>query len=227
MRYVAKQILLALALLILAILIAVQWVAYDPAFMARELIRLNSPQAVGISEADLMRYIEHTARYLRGAEQDPNFRLVIAGEEGWFLGEREVLHMQDVQHLFSLAKYLAVFLAIVLVALFILAYRTNKLAQYLHCLARGSLLAILMGILSAALISLDFNRSFTLFHLLSFSNDLWLLDPATERLINLLPEAFFATAALQTALRAAALLSLLAVLSYWLRHRAIRDHRPL
>ena len=132
--------------------------------------------------------------------------------------------MQDVQHLFLLARYLVMFLLIVLGILFARACRSNRLATYLRFLARGSLVAILIGILSAALISLDFNQSFTLFHLLSFSNDLWLLDPATELLINLLPEAFFASAALQTALRAGALLSLLAILSYCSRHRVIKAH---
>lgn len=224
MRRFVGQVFLALGLLVLATLIGVQWVAYDPAFITRELGRLNSPQAVGLGEADLSRYAEHTSSYLRGALQDPNMRLTVAGEERWFLSEREVLHMQDVQRLFFLAKHLALFLAIVLMLLFLLAYCWGKLEAYLRLLARGALLAILIGVISAALISQDFNQSFTLFHLISFDNDLWLLDPATDLLINLLPETFFANAALQTAQRAGVFLFLLAIVAHCLGRRVARDY---
>ena len=37
----------------------------------------------------------------------------------------------------------------------------------------------------------DFNKYFTLFHEVFFSNDLWLLDPSTDLLIRMLPEGFF------------------------------------
>ena len=37
----------------------------------------------------------------------------------------------------------------------------------------------------------DFNKYFTLFHEVFFTNDLWLLDPRTDLLIRMLPEGFF------------------------------------
>lgn len=37
----------------------------------------------------------------------------------------------------------------------------------------------------------DFNGFWTTFHQLFFTNDLWLLNPATDLMINLFPEAFF------------------------------------
>lgn len=37
----------------------------------------------------------------------------------------------------------------------------------------------------------DFNRYFTYFHLIFFNNDLWLLNPNTDLLIQMLPEEFF------------------------------------
>ena len=38
---------------------------------------------------------------------------------------------------------------------------------------------------------IDFNSIFYFFHIMSFSNDLWLLDPATDYLIMMFPEGFF------------------------------------
>ncbi|MGB4393229.1 MAG: DUF1461 domain-containing protein, partial [Bacillota bacterium] len=37
----------------------------------------------------------------------------------------------------------------------------------------------------------DFTRWWTAFHLVTFDNDLWRLDPATDWLIRIFPEEFF------------------------------------
>lgn len=214
MKRLVSSLFLAVVLLVLATLVAVQWVAYDADFITSELLELNSPQEIGMSEADVFRYAEHTAAYLRGSLQNPNLEVTLNGAQRWFLNEREVLHMQDVQQLFTWARYLVGLLLVVLTLWVLWAYRRGRLQAHSRMLARGAIGAILVGALFALLISQDFNQSFTLFHLLSFSNDLWLLDPATDLLINLLPEQFFANAALQTVLRAGALLLLLALLAY-------------
>jgi integral membrane protein (TIGR01906 family) len=39
--------------------------------------------------------------------------------------------------------------------------------------------------------SIDFYKYFTIFHEIFFNNDLWQLEPAKDRLINMFPEAFF------------------------------------
>ncbi len=43
----------------------------------------------------------------------------------------------------------------------------------------------------------DFDALFIRFHQLVFTNDLWLLDPATDALIRMLPEPFFESMAAQ------------------------------
>lgn len=43
----------------------------------------------------------------------------------------------------------------------------------------------------AAIISTNFTKYFILFHHMFFNNDLWILDPSTDMLINIVPEGFF------------------------------------
>ena len=50
-----------------------------------------------------------------------------------------------------------------------------------------------------------FSALFSQFHFLSFSNDLWMLDPRTDRLIQLFPLGFFFDAALRIAVQTVAL----------------------
>ena len=52
---------------------------------------------------------------------------------------------------------------------------------------RTDSLVCLLGIWILA----DFNGFWTTFHQVFFSNDLWLLNPYTDLMINLFPEAFF------------------------------------
>ncbi|MGO1372277.1 MAG: lipoprotein intramolecular transacylase Lit, partial [Senegalia sp. (in: firmicutes)] len=49
---------------------------------------------------------------------------------------------------------------------------------------------IIMSIFGIA-ISIDFNKYFTIFHEILFTNDLWLLNPKTDILIQMLPLDFF------------------------------------
>lgn len=214
MKEFFSSLILAIGLLLLSALIAVQTVAYDANFIADKLVTLGSPQTIGMNETDTYRYAAHTASYLRGSLTDPNLRVTLNGVEGPFLNERESTHMQDVQLLFALARYAACLLALLLIIWSLWGYRRNGLFKLLQSYVRGAGLAILIALLIALLVSQDFTQSFTLFHVLSFSNDLWQLNPATDQLINLLPERFFADAALLMALRTFGLLALVALTAY-------------
>ena len=60
----------------------------------------------------------------------------------------------------------------------------------------------------AAIISTDFTKYFVIFHHIFFDNDLWILNPATDMLINIVPEGFF----MDTAARIGALYAILVAL---------------
>ena len=48
--------------------------------------------------------------------------------------------------------------------------------------------------------AMDFDKAFELFHKIFFSNDLWLFDPDTDPVINILPQDFFLACAVFTAI---------------------------
>ena len=57
------------------------------------------------------------------------------------------------------------------------------------CAGAGLFFLIIAAL--AGIISTDFTRYFTIFHEIFFNNDLWILDPRTDLLINIVPEPFF------------------------------------
>ena len=68
-------------------------------------------------------------------------------------------------------------------------------------------------------IAFDFEDFFLQFHLLSFANDFWILNPATDYLIMLFPQGFWFDAALFCALAAAAGALVLGGVGWWQWHR--------
>ena len=108
-----------------------------------------------------------------------------------FFNEREVNHMKDVKFLF---KYGFIFKNISL-ALSLLVIVIVIISKEYRYFAKGLFYGIFawwgLFILLFLLATMDFTKYFTYFHLIFFDNDLWLLNPRTDLLIQMLPEQFF------------------------------------
>jgi integral membrane protein (TIGR01906 family) len=99
---------------------------------------------------------------------------------------REVVHMKDVAELLQTAFYWMLFSALLL----ILGIKASTPLSISFCKKAGlGSMAVLL--LSGLALSLFFSPLFHLFHIFSFTNDFWLLDPKTDFLIRLFPMEFF------------------------------------
>ena len=125
--------------------------------------------------------------------------IVLDAKRTAFIGEVEVIHLRDVKALigiiFRLSELsLAVVLTYIGTAIF---FRPRK---SLIDLTRE--IALSIGVSSIFLLALlgyvlfDFDSAWTQFHEIVFTNDFWLLNPATDRLIQMYPEKFWETATL-------------------------------
>ena len=99
--------------------------------------------------------------------------------------------MADCKALFVLDRTVLLITAVlILLLLLILKLRHDRIAG-----AQGILWGACFALLAVTVLAVwavaDFDGLFVLFHHLSFSNDLWLLNPATDMLIRLMPQDFF------------------------------------
>ncbi len=110
--------------------------------------------------------------------------------------QKEILHLADVKGLVQLdyAVLAATGLFITGSAAVYLTRRSWR--RLIRAAAWGSGLSVLAIGFIGVLALMDFNWLFTQFHLLSFANDLWLLDPSKDYLIMMFPEGFWFDAAL-------------------------------
>ena len=83
---------------------------------------------------------------------------------------------------------------------------------------------VLMAVLGIVIMA-DFDSFFYRFHLISFANDLWMLNPATDYLIMLFPQGFWFDAGLFCALTTALGALILGGIGWW-RLRKMRIQSP-
>lgn len=94
-------------------------------------------------------------------------------------------HFEDCKPIFN-GVYLLGLLSAVLLAVLIWQKRLTHTV-----LRRSGIITLAIPAVFGVGVLLNFDRLFVLFHKLFFGNDDWLFDPATDEIINILPEEFF------------------------------------
>jgi integral membrane protein (TIGR01906 family) len=179
-----------------------------------------------MTEKDTMDTARALMNYLRGRVDTPQVTMKIEGETRPFYNDRELTHLADVRVLFAggyRLMYTALVVTLVIAALLIFAApRSSWLANLWNTMVIGGLGAVGVLVAVGLLVATDFERLFWTFHIVSFSNDMWLLDPATDWLIRMFPESFFYHAAVRIVVTAVLFLTAIAVVGIWQRTRAAR-----
>ena len=181
-------------LLLANLLSAISIASLNPAFFERFYDEQQTYQAMGMSQTDLMKATHGLVDYMIGKRDDLDIEVWVNQEKVAMFNQREIDHMVDVLALyqgmvkFQWASY-GFFIIMALLAL--LKFKKQFFMELLEASKQALvLLAIILGGLSLFAI-IDFNQFWTSFHLLFFTNDLWLLDPLTDRMISMVPLLFF------------------------------------
>lgn len=128
--------------------------------------------------------------------------------------QEEVSHMIDVYKLFTSMRKLMIGSLLFAIFTIYFAFKNLGCKRGLSYLGRGFCLVLMGLLLCIAIVSLDFNRAFILFHRLLFTNELWLMDPETDLMIQMLPQNFFSDMAANIAKGTLFMVSLFALLGF-------------
>lgn len=162
-------------------------------FYQKEYEKYDVLKDLDMEMKDVMKVTSYMMDYLRGREKELSIETEVEGVKQDFFNEQDRLHMADVRNLFlkglffrNIAAALSVFLLLLLVL------KKIKLKEVLPRAFGFSFLtiAIIAGIIGSLFYS-DFNKYFTIFHKLFFTNNLWIFDYETDYMIRMLPEGFF------------------------------------
>ena len=222
-------IVCAFCLMIVFLITSVEAVTYwTPGYYEHEYEKYNVTAAVRMEMDDLLQVTDEMMDYLRGNRDDLHVMTVVDGSPREFFNAREIAHMEDVRGLFLGAITLRrVCLAAAAVCVLLMAALKADLKRTLPrmlCVGTGLFFLLAAGI--GLLIASDFSRYFVVFHHIFFDNDLWILNPTTDLLINIVPEPFFADTALRIGLTfGGAVLVFFAVCLYFSLRKPAGDSR--
>ena len=173
-------------------------------------------EGTGLPITELDAAADQIKEYFRDDSERLQVFVEARGSEVGIFVEREILHMIDVKVIMQFMDALTLWSGVVIALVAVLCWLLNRrrvfhyLASWLRWTALVWGIAVLV-VLSASLI--NFGWVFTLFHQLSFANDLWQLDPFRHWLLLLFPQRFFFEATL--------ILAALAILQYVIAYVAV------
>ncbi|MDD2981386.1 MAG: TIGR01906 family membrane protein [Hespellia sp.] len=143
---------------------------------------------------DIMDVTKEMMSYLRGNREDLVIYTTIDGQENVeFFNDQDKAHMADVRNLFLWGlriRWICLGIIIVCIAILIM-----KKTNWKYLLPRSYQIALVITAAATGIAGYAFSRDFTAafikFHEIFFTNDLWIFDPNTDYMINMLPEGFF------------------------------------
>lgn len=183
-----------MALMLAMALSMFEYVATAPSRYSEYQRRLDVYGDVGVAEDELRLVQQDVASYIKGEADGMNREVSLFGVKQMMFNQRELDHMRDVRALFELERNVRTGAWLAAAALLILSalltrkqwIRRNAFASLW---ALGAWLLLVLGLCAAC--GFNFDAAFIRFHELLFTNDLWLLDPATDAMIRMYPETFF------------------------------------
>ncbi|MCI8950527.1 MAG: TIGR01906 family membrane protein [Lachnospiraceae bacterium] len=188
-------ILSAFCLMFVLLITSVEAVCYwTPGYFKKQYTKYQVLDSLPeMSMEDLLQVTDEMMDYLKGNREDLHVFTTMGGEYREFFTEREIAHMEDVQELFLSAILIRkLCLLFLLFTIIMIPVTKGRLSQTLpSTIFSGTLSFFAIAALLGIIISTNFSKYFVVFHHIFFDNDLWILDPSVDMLINIVPEGFF------------------------------------
>jgi len=187
-------VLASILLIVSMLVLSIEMFAMNRGFFDSEYTKLDTAEYIGMSEDDLRETTDVLLGYTAGTRDTLDFQAEIGGETQEVFGTREKDHMVDVRNLYIAVRNFRtwglVAAAVLTGAAFLISRKKAVLSlcrSFLYTSSAFLVIVIAVGLYAV----IDFTSFWTSFHHVFFTNDLWILDPRTDVLIQMVPEQFF------------------------------------
>ena len=212
---------LAVGLFVLAVPAAlltttVRYVANESRVYRYAFDQFGAVEATGIERPELIRAGAELRAFFNNDADTLTIRVESDGEEVNLFSQRETAHLEDVKDRFRLVSRLNEFSVLYIVAFVVSAVvwsREMSLRSLAVYVAAASLLTLVLIGAIGVLGAVGFDSAWENFHQLIFSNDFWLLNPRTDRLIQMFPPDFWQSIVFFVGVMAAAEAALLLIVA--------------
>jgi integral membrane protein (TIGR01906 family) len=172
-----KHAFLIILIPIVIILLNFSMLAFDDNYYKKQFEKNNIYEKIPQEQAD--NQAENLINYLKQGKE----------LKGNFFNEKEKQHLIDVRTIIKRLiglLYLSLLAAAIIITI---GFIQNKKQLGIALIAGGLLTTLTLILLFLSMT--NFEWVFIKFHEIAFTNNLWILDPATDKLIVMFPESFF------------------------------------
>jgi integral membrane protein (TIGR01906 family) len=155
--------------------------------------RYEISENTSIELTNLRKIGKEIRTYFQNNDQYLSVETTINNQMKFLFNQREIHHMKDVKGLINLIDNIGLIIGCIFIifSLILVFYDHHWKETLLKLILLSGLLSVFLVILISITFLVFFDYFFVLFHEISFSNDLWILNPKTDYLIMLFPENFF------------------------------------
>ena len=172
----------------------IRFMANEPRVYRYAIDEFNAVGATGIERAELIRAGAEIRAYFNNDQETLLIEVTEDGRETSLFNARETIHMQDVKDRFELTNRVQEFSVIYVLAYIVVVvlWAREITPRELAVRVAGGCMLCLAGLGGVGAVGLSgFDDAWADFHRLIFSNDFWLLNPATDHLIQMFPPDFW------------------------------------
>lgn len=203
---IIPHIVLVLVLPLLLITSNLHWEINASSLYEYGFDKFNISQRTGLDRGELSKAAQGLIQYLNSNQEPIHVEVMRNGQPFDLFNQREKVHLADVKALVQLDYRVQYGLLAYVVAYLIVGWLWvgRRFAKYLaRAVLWGSAVTLAVMLLIGVSMLLGFDNFFLAFHLVSFSNQFWILDPSKDYLIMMFPEGFFYLAAILLAVATA------------------------
>ena len=226
-----SAVLLRIGLALVLILCLVAYFAHSLASlatngvkMAEKMTRYADTSLSGVSADAYPAIADAITGYLKGTLPTPQITINRDGQNASAFAAHELLHLADIRglvHLAGVIRYAAL-AAVAISFIVFLVLRKWQPGVLSFIRPQRALVAAMAAFFALVLIiviwaAVNFEGLFYAFHRLLFRNDLWLLDPQKDLLLQLMPLPFFVSYGWDLLKQSAAVLLILPLAAFGLR----------
>ena len=197
------------------------WLSHSRWFYNAGFNRYDISRVTGITPAELDKAAVGLISYFNNGDKYINVRIIRDGQpyKLYSEDEKQIQHLKDVKALFRL-DYKVLLGSLLFALIYVIALVWRKKIRYLAwgMIGGGIITLLLMLALGVGIIT-GFDQLFWDFHLISFSNDFWLLDPAQDVLIMMFPDGFWFDVIVYVAVLTAVLAIAVGGAGWWMAGR--------
>lgn len=189
----------ALAGIIFIIYMGISALLVQDSFLNYTNAKYGIAESLSMTEEDLQKAVHSMISYVRGDLEDAQVMVLVDGEETAFFNEKELVHLSDVRGVLEfLGKVTTAFLVVCVLGEVYLIVK-KRAQEALNCVWIAWGIMIVCSVLIALVAMNDINQIVVGFHELFFSNDLWLLNPATDRSVWMFKNEMYSDALVRIA----------------------------